>query len=77
MPDSQHLWSGRFAGAPDEEVFRFQASLAFDRQLFEDDVAARITARGSVAARQTPQSTSPAAVKAALEAARTWVAASR
>ena len=38
MPDSQHLWSGRFAGAPDEEVFRFQASLAFDRQLFEDDV---------------------------------------
>lgn len=46
-------------------------------ELFEDDVAARITARGSVAARQTPQSTSPAAVKAALEAARTWVAASR
>ena len=38
LPDSQHLWSGRFAGAPDEEVFRFQASLAFDRQLFEDDV---------------------------------------
>lgn len=46
-------------------------------ELFEDDVAARITARGSVAARQTPQSTSPAAVQAALEAARTWVAASR
>lgn len=46
-------------------------------ELFEDDVAARITARGSVAARQTPQSTSPAAVSAALEAARTWVAASR
>ncbi len=46
-------------------------------ELFEDDVAARITARGSVAARQTPQSTSPAAVKAALEAARAWVAASR
>ena len=46
-------------------------------ELFEDDVAARITARGSVAARQTPQSTSPAAVQAALEVARAWVAASR
>ncbi len=46
-------------------------------ELFENDVAARITARGSVAARQTPQSTRPAAVKAALEATRTWVAASR
>ena len=46
-------------------------------ELFEDDVAARITARGSVAARQTPQSTSPAAVQAALEAARAWVAARR
>ncbi len=46
-------------------------------ELFEDDVAARITARGSVEARQTPQSTSPAAVRAALEDARTWVAACR
>jgi argininosuccinate lyase len=33
------LWSGRFAGAPDEEVFRFGASFGFDRRLFEDDVA--------------------------------------
>jgi argininosuccinate lyase len=32
------LWSGRFAGAPDEEVFRFGSSFAFDRRLFEDDV---------------------------------------
>ncbi len=42
MTDAQHLWSGRFAGAPDEEVFRFQASLSFDRQLFEDDVQGSI-----------------------------------
>ena len=42
MTDSQHLWSGRFAGTPDEAVFRFQASLAFDRQLFEDDVEGSI-----------------------------------
>jgi argininosuccinate lyase len=32
------LWSGRFAGAPDDEVFRFGASFRFDRRLFEDDV---------------------------------------
>ena len=46
-------------------------------ELFEDDVVARITARGSVAARRTPQSTGPAAVQAALEEARAWVAAGR
>ena len=32
------LWSGRFAGAPDEAVFHFGASFRFDRRLFEDDV---------------------------------------
>ena len=48
-----------------------------NHELFENDVAARITARGSVEARQTPQSTSPAAVRAALDDARTWVAACR
>jgi argininosuccinate lyase len=32
------LWSGRFAGAPDEQVFRFGACFAVDRRLFEDDV---------------------------------------
>ena len=43
MTDEQHLWSGRFAAAPDADVFRFQASFDFDRRLFEDDV------RGSLA----------------------------
>ncbi len=38
MTDEQHLWSGRFATAPDAAVFRFQASFGFDRRLFEDDV---------------------------------------
>ena len=38
MGDERHLWSGRFVGAPDEEVFQFQASLRFDRRLFDDDV---------------------------------------
>ena len=38
MTDKPHLWSGRFAEAPDADVFQFQASFAFDRRLFEDDI---------------------------------------
>ena len=38
MSDERHLWSGRFAEAPDPDVFQWQASFAFDRRLFEDDV---------------------------------------
>jgi argininosuccinate lyase len=33
-----HLWSGRFAGDPDAELFAFGSSFRFDRRLFEDDV---------------------------------------
>ena len=33
-----HLWSGRFDGAPDADLFAFGASFRFDRRLFEDDV---------------------------------------
>jgi argininosuccinate lyase len=33
-----HLWSGRFEGDPDPDVFAYGVSLSFDRQLFEDDV---------------------------------------
>ena len=46
-------------------------------ELFDGDVAARITARGSVAARRTPQSTNPEAVRAALDGVRAWAAARR
>ena len=38
MTDERHLWSGRFAGAPDQSVFEFQASFGFDHRLFDDDV---------------------------------------
>ena len=38
MTDTPHLWSGRFAEAPDTDVFEFQASFGFDRRLFDDDV---------------------------------------
>ncbi len=36
------LWSGRFEGEPDEDVFGFGASFGFDRRLFEDDVTGSI-----------------------------------
>jgi argininosuccinate lyase len=32
------VWSGRFEGAPDPDVFQFGASFGFDRRLFEEDV---------------------------------------
>lgn len=38
-----NLWSGRFDGEPDRDVFEFGRSFPFDRRLFEDDV------RGSLA----------------------------
>jgi argininosuccinate lyase len=41
---------------------------------FGEDIAARVTAGASVAARQTPQSTRPDAVAAALADLRTWLA---
>jgi argininosuccinate lyase len=40
---------------------------------FDADVVDKVTARQSVAARKTPQSTAPDAVAAALAEARTWV----
>lgn len=44
---------------------------------FEDDVTSHITGRRSVDARQTPQSTNPAAVRAAYADVRAWVDARR
>jgi len=38
-----NLWSGRFAGEPDPDVFQFGRSFPFDRRLIEDDI------RGSLA----------------------------
>jgi argininosuccinate lyase len=41
---------------------------------FSDDIVDRITARASVEARRTPQSTRPEAVDAALQELKTWLA---
>jgi argininosuccinate lyase len=45
--------------------------------LFDDDILKSITAKASVEARRTPQSTGPEHVAAALREARTWLAAGR
>jgi argininosuccinate lyase len=45
---------------------------AFDAH-FEPDVMQKVTARRSVEARKTPQSTAPSAVAAALTEARAWI----
>jgi argininosuccinate lyase len=41
---------------------------------FETDIMGRVTPAASVAAKRTPQSTSPSSVRAALEEARRWLA---
>ena len=41
--------------------------------LFGDDIASHVTARASVAAKRTPQSTAPSAVGLALEDVQTWL----
>jgi argininosuccinate lyase len=43
-------------------------------ELFEADIVGRVTPRASVAAKRTPQSTSPAAVEASLAEVQRWLA---
>ncbi len=65
-----HLWSGRFDSAPDEEVFAFQASFAFDRRLFEDDVTGSLAWAEALAGAGVLSAGDAAAVRAALIAIR-------
>jgi argininosuccinate lyase len=61
------LAAGRdFSSLTPEEWRRYHDRL-------DADAATRITARGSVSARRTPQSTAPAAVESALAETRRWV----
>ena len=61
-----HLWSGRFDSAPDEEVFAFQASFAFDRRLFEDDVTGSLAWAEALAGAGVLSAADAAAIRAAL-----------
>ena len=66
MSDDSHLWSGRFESAPDEEVFRFQASFGFDRRLFEDDVEGSLAWAEALAAAGVLSSADAVAIRDAL-----------
>ncbi len=44
------LWSGRFAAAPDAQVFGFGASFGVDRRLVEDDITGSLAWAGALAA---------------------------
>ncbi len=61
-----HLWSGRFDSAPDEEVFQFQSSFAFDRRLFEDDVVGSLAWAEGLASAGVLSADDAAAIRAAL-----------
>ena len=66
MRGESHLWSGRFEDAPDEEVFRFQASFGFDRRLFDDDVEGSLAWAAALAAAGVLSAADAAALRAAL-----------
>ena len=66
MSDEPHLWSGRFDSAPDEEVFRFQASFGFDRRLFDDDVEGSLAWAEALAAAGVLSAADAGAIRDAL-----------
>ena len=66
MSDESHLWSGRFDSAPDEEVFRFQASFGFDRRLFDDDVEGSLAWAAALAAAGVLSAVDAGAIREAL-----------
>ena len=47
-----NLWSGRFAGEPDKDVFEFGRSFPFDKRLVEDDITGSLAWAEAIAARR-------------------------
>ena len=62
-----HLWSGRFAGDPDKELFDFGASFSFDRRLFEDDVTGSIAWSEALERAGVLSKSDASAIRAALD----------
>jgi len=65
---TQHLWSGRFDGAPDPAAFDFGMSFRFDRRLFEDDVTGSLAWAEALASAGVLSPTDAAAIRDALTA---------
>jgi argininosuccinate lyase len=62
-----HLWSGRFAGDPDKELFDFGASFRFDRRLFADDVTGSLAWAEGLERAGVLTKSDAASIRAALE----------
>jgi argininosuccinate lyase len=63
-----HLWSGRFDEEPDASVFSYGVSLAFDRQLFEDDVTGSLAWAEALSRAGVLSDADAAAIAAGLQA---------
>jgi len=66
-----HLWSGRFEGGPDAELFAFGASFGFDRRLFEDDVTGSLAWAEAISAAGVLSAEEAESIRRALEEIRT------
>ncbi len=62
-----NLWSGRFSGEPDKDVFEFGRSFPFDKRLVEDDIAGSLAWAEAIAAAGVLSVTERADVVGALE----------
>jgi len=63
-----NLWSGRFAGEPDKDVFAFGRSFPFDKRLVEDDITGSLAWADAIHAAGVFSADERAKVQAALEA---------
>jgi argininosuccinate lyase len=63
-----NLWSGRFAGEPDKDVFEFGRSFPFDKRLVEDDITGSLAWAEAIAAAGVLSPEEHRAITAALDA---------
>jgi argininosuccinate lyase len=63
-----NLWSGRFDGEPDKDVFEFGRSFPFDRRLVEDDITGSLAWAEAIAAAGVLSADEHAAIARALSA---------
>jgi argininosuccinate lyase len=63
-----NLWSGRFAGEPDKDVFEFGRSFPFDKRLVEDDITGSLAWADAIAGAGVLSPEEHRAIAAALDA---------
>jgi argininosuccinate lyase len=63
-----NLWSGRFSGEPDKDVFEFGKSFPFDKRLVEDDITGSLAWAEAIAAAKVLSADEHAAIARELTA---------